>query len=102
MEKLKVYKLEPNKPGYVKEIYNTLETLQKEVGGYIELCQLGNGLIAIVDEEGVIKDLPANAYIPNYGVIRGNIVFVRDDGEDFTSLTDEDIEKLKEDYEEWE
>ena len=92
---MKVYKLEPNKAGYVKEIDNTLEVLQKEIGGYIQVCYIDNGLIAIVDEEGKLKDLPMNAYIPNYGVINGNIVFARDDGEDFTSLTDEDIEMLK-------
>lgn len=100
---MKVYKLEPGKPGYVKEIDNTLEVLQKEVGGYIELCYwpvFGEGIIGIVNEEGVIKDLPLNAVIPNYGVIRGNIVFARDNGEDFTSLTDEDIEMLEKWYKE--
>ena len=97
---MKVYKLEPNKSGYVKEINNTLEDLQNEVGGYIQTCNLGNGLIAIVDEEGVLKDLPANTIIPYYGVIRGNIVFARDDGEDFTSLTDKDVEMLEKWYKE--
>lgn len=97
---MKVYKLEPNKPGYVKEINNTLEELQKEVGGYIQTCNLGNGLIAIVDEEGILKGLPANAIIPYYGVISGNIIFARDDGEDFTSLTDKDVETLEKMYKE--
>jgi hypothetical protein len=92
---MKVYKLEPNKAGYVKEIDNTLEVLQKEVGGYIQVCYLDNGLLAIVDEEGKLKDLPYNVIIPNYGIINGNIIFARDGGEDFTSLTDEDIKAIK-------
>lgn len=100
---MKVYKLVPGRPGYVKEIDNTLESLQNEVGGYIEICRLdNNGLVAIVDEEGVIKELPANAYIPNYGVIRGNIVIAKDDGEDFTSLNDDDIDKIKEMFDDYE
>ena len=99
---MKVYKLEPDKPGYLKEIDNTLKELQKEVGGFIEICHLDNGLIAIVDEEGVVKGLPVNAIIPYYGVIRGNIIFARDNGEDLTSLNDEDVEYLRKMYEEYE
>lgn len=96
---MKVYKLEPGKPGCVKEIANTLEVLQEEIGGYIQICYLNNGLLAIVDEEGYLKDLEDNLIIPDYGMIKGNVIFVRDDGEDFTSLTDEDIKELKKMYE---
>lgn len=92
---MKVFKVEPNQKGYVKEINNTLETLQSEIGGYIQVCYLPNGLVAIVDEEGLIKDLPQNMYLPMYGMIYGNILFARCGDEDFEGLTDDDIKKLQ-------
>ena len=93
---MKVFIVKPNERGYIKEIENTCESFQKEVDGYIEICYLDDGILAVVNEEGRIKDLPDCAMIPHYGVIKGNIVFVRDDGcGDFKSLTDEDVEVLK-------
>jgi hypothetical protein len=38
----------------------TLQELQDYVGGYIELVQLGNGTVMVVNEEGLIKNLPFN------------------------------------------
>ena len=93
---MRIFKVVPNEKGYEKMIMNTLEEMQNEVGGYIQVCYLTDGLLAIVDEEGLLKDLPDNLWLPKYGVIKGNVVFVRDDGNgDFESLTDEDIEMLK-------
>ena len=37
-----------------------LDTLQKAVGGYIELVHIGGGKVLIVDEEGLIKQKPVN------------------------------------------
>ena len=93
---MRIYKVEPNKRGYEKEIENTLEDIQKEVGGYIQICYLDNDLLAVVDEEGLLKDLPDNLWLPRYGAIKGNVIFVKDDNKgDFESLTDEQIETLK-------
>ena len=93
---MRIYKVEPNKMGYEKEIANTLEEIQKEIGGYIQICYLQDGLLAVVDEEGLLKELEDNLLLPKYGVIKGNVIFVRDDKKgDFESLTDEDIETLK-------
>lgn len=93
---MKVYKVEPNKKGYEKEIENTLDVLHQEIGGYIQVCYLADGLLAIVDEEGLIKNLTDNLLLPKYGLIKGNVLFVRDDGKgDFEDLTDEDIAMLK-------
>ena len=36
-EKIKVIMLEPGKTAYLKEVDNTLESLQREVEGYIEV-----------------------------------------------------------------
>lgn len=37
-----------------------LEELQKVVGGYIEIINLGNDQIMVVNEEGKLEDLPYN------------------------------------------
>ena len=39
------------------EIENTLEALQREVGGYIEVVNLGDNYVLICDEEGKLKGL---------------------------------------------
>ena len=38
-----------------------LDELQEIVGGYIEIVHLSNGQIMVVNEEGLIYDLPYNA-----------------------------------------
>ena len=93
---MRIYKVEPNKYGYEKDIENCLESLQMEVKGYIETAQVTDSIVAIFDEEGRLKDLEDNLVIPHYGVIKGNVIFVRDNGEgDFESLTEQDLEVLK-------
>lgn len=43
------------------EIENTLEALQKEVGGYIETVTLVRGYaVMIVNEEGLLLGMPSN------------------------------------------
>ena len=85
----------------VKEIPNTLEALQKAVGGYI--TQVGHpelqGIGIICDEEGLLKGKDQNIWMENIGFggqwLVGTIVFVAlgEDGE-YANLTDEQIEKI--------
>ena len=77
-------------------IENTLETFQKIVDGYIEIVHMpfDTDLLAVVNEEGLLRRLDFNFYIGNE-IVAGNVVFVRSDGEEFTSLTDSDIKKIK-------
>lgn len=58
----------------------TLSELQKGVGGYIELVRTAQNLCMVVNEEGLMKDLPINRTAtallhPKYGgqEIRGNV-----------------------------
>ena len=57
MRKIKVIVKRPDeKIGHVTYISNTLENLQKIVGGKIEVVHTGiSGLILILDEEGKLK-----------------------------------------------
>lgn len=81
-----------------------LDSLQKEVGGYVEVVHpkyLPEGLCMVVDDEGLLKGSAVNSIAsvlygtPEHGQpIVGNAVILREgfvDGErDFVSLTDGD------------
>ena len=85
---------EPCKAAYRKNIKNTLEELQRIVGGYIETLGVFHGIVAVIDEEGVLKAKASN--IAPHGItLVGDVVFVGVKGENFRSLTDEEIERLK-------
>ena len=49
----------------IKTIDNTLEAFQQLEGGYIETDHVGQGVIAIVNEDGIALDLPLNKNIRN-------------------------------------
>lgn len=83
----------------VKEKPNTLETYQTLVGGYIEVVRrpfFPGDVIAIVDEEGVLKNRPANVLLPDGTLLAGTVVFVGGplEKEDFVSLTQEEVDEL--------
>ena len=96
----------------VKEIENTLEALQKIVGGYIEIPFLSevfaeNEIDLVINEEGKFID-GLNAEIAVIGtktnsildIVYGNCVFVSHDEEGNTvSLNDEQIAIIKDQLE---
>ena len=77
-----LYKL-PGKKPEARVIPNTLEALQELVGGYIEAINLFPNIVVIVNEEGVLKDMPFNMYLAGHW-LRGPVLFVGVKGEDFT------------------
>lgn len=78
------------------DIPNTLEALQKEVGGYIETVTLSPGCVMIVDEEGRLKDKPFNRKASDLsGVdIVGDALIVGVEGEEFTDVPEDIIRIL--------
>jgi len=82
--------LEPDKGIVFCHIENTLEAFQKAVGGYIETFDYGEGLLIVMNEEGVLLDLPEN----DLG-FRGTLVFCRTKGDEFASLKFFDVVVLK-------
>lgn len=73
-----------------------LRTLQKIVGGYIELCLRGTDIVFYCNEEGHLQGLPFNFYRPTDGhPIVGTVVACGVDAAgDNRSLTDEEVKRV--------
>ena len=72
---------------YLKKerIKNDLHEFQRIVGGYIETLQPTTELVAIVNEEGLIRGLPYNMTWCGAHLF-GTIIFCGVDGEEFTDI----------------
>lgn len=88
---IKVVMVEPMKEPYIGEVENTLEGLQKAVGGYIETVFQEDYVLLVCNEEGKLIGLPGNRSLGN-DIIAGAFFVVgsNDDG-DFVSLTEDKI-----------
>ena len=102
---IKVLFLEPKKEPKEMTILDTLDEYRRLIGGYMETVTLscfdprfkGTNIIAVVDEEGVLKNKEPNISLRNgQTILVGNIVFVSTKKDRFVSLTDEEIKKIKE------
>lgn len=89
---IKVVKIEVGQPPVVKEIENTLDGLQKEVEGNIECVYLDDDCIAVINEEGKLNGMEPNRRL-GADIICGPFFICGDDGENFGSLSKEQIEK---------
>ena len=85
MKKISVLIKRPGVKAYHTYISNTLENLQKTVGGYIETVTPLNDLVLICNEEGRIKGLPYNFTM--FGVdFFGTVIFAGVDGDEFCDV----------------
>lgn len=71
--------------GHMTWISNTLENLQRTVGGYIEAVQLWNDIVVICDEEGRIKRKDANCVVKGIDFV-GDIIVLGIDGDEFADV----------------
>ena len=84
--------------GHVTNISNRLENLQKTVEGYIEVVPVkqspdGKDIILICNEEGKLWGLEPNIFLisgTNVDEVVGPILIVKDAGEEFGELTEEE------------
>lgn len=97
MNKLTIMVVEPQGNGEIRTIDNTLQNLQEIVGGHIEVIRLESDLLLICNEEGKLMGLSPNRKVGN-DMIVGTFFVCKDDGEDFGSLTDTDIQILREQH----
>lgn len=106
-QNIKVLIIPTDKEPYETTIENTLEASQKIVGGYIELvCPYEDEAVClIVNEMGKLEGLPYNFPLINLedsqivDMVAGQAFICRSDDEgEFASLTEEDIEHFKANY----
>ena len=96
--------VEPMKTPTVQEIDGSLESMQRIVGGDIEAVYPFDDPVAIVcNEEGKLLSLPMNRALTDesgvpYDIVCGTFFVVGIGDEDFTSLTEQQIEKYKDKY----
>ncbi len=99
---MKVLRVEPYKPPHEKEINPGLESLQHEVGGWIQAVYPFEDPVAlIVNEEGKLNGMELNRALRDengevYDVIAGPFLIVGLGEENFTSLSDDLTDKYKE------
>ena len=96
-EELKIVLKKVGKEPEIMNIENTLEAKQELVGGLIQISSVTEEILLVCDEEGKLKNLPPNLLF-DYDYIAGDCFFIGDDYDnaDFKSLTDEQIEEVKE------
>ncbi len=98
---MNVLVVEPLQKPYNKEIANTLDSLQSEVGGYIEALYPYDDPVALIcDENGKISGKDLNRGLRGedgkiYDVIAGKFLVVGLGLEDFDSLSPELSEKYE-------
>lgn len=103
---LTVLVVSPGEEPSVETIPKGLESLQQQVGGYIEAIYPFEDPVGIVcNEEGKIKGLQLNRSLRDddnnlYDIISGTFLVVGLGDEDFCSLTPEQIEKYSEQFKE--
>lgn len=81
---------QPGEPAKRIEIDNTLEALQKAVGGYIETVSIFTDVTLICNEEGRLMGLPYNMDFAGIRFV-GPVLVVGRSEDDFRSLTDEEF-----------
>ena len=98
--------VEPMKMPRVEDVGNTLQDLQRAVGGDIEVvpAELGDSALVVCNEEGKIRGLPYNRCVYDgegipYDIIAGTFLICDEnhDGE-FGSITPEHEAKYMERY----
>lgn len=85
--------------GEVVEVENTLETWQGIVGGWIQTFPLTSDMLVICNEEGKLVGLEPNVEIivgTHPELIVGDFAIVKHGYDDFESLDDEQIIRLRE------
>ena len=96
---MKAIKVSPKMKAKLVNIENTLDSLQNEVGGYIQVLYPFDDPVAIIcDEEGKLTGKKANRALRDesgdvYDIVCGDFLIVGLSEDDFTDLTPELQEK---------
>ena len=85
MEKIYVLTKKPGEPPRHVWMSNTLENMQRYVGGYIETLTIAKDLVIICNEEGKLLGLPYNFTLMGETFV-GDIIMCSMDGDEFADL----------------
>lgn len=85
MRKIKVFAKRPDSDWYAALISDSLENMQRFVGGYIETVTLAEDVVIVCNEEGAIKGLPYNTNICGIDFV-GTIFACGVDADEFTDI----------------
>ncbi len=88
---IKVVYFKVGKEAEVGNMENSVEGMRGAIGGgYAQVVNIGiNGMVILCDDEGLMKELPYNRGL------RGDWLIVGTKGDEFISLTDKQIEWIK-------
>ncbi len=93
---MKILIVEPGKHPSEMEICNTLQDMQETVGGYIEAIYPFEDMVALIsDEEAKLKSDTQWNRILGRDVIKGTFFLCGIEGENFSDLPDDLMEKYK-------
>ncbi len=95
---MKVVFVEPNKIPYVAEIENTLEGMQRAVGGTIQCVPNDDKTLTICNDEGKLEGLAPNRMFGEDDILVGNFFIAGSAGEEMRSLTEEEQTKYIQKY----
>lgn len=99
-KQIRVLVVAPLQKPVIKMIENTLEAQQEIVEGDIEYINIEDDAVLVCNEEGKLMNLQANRRV-GYDVIAGIFFIAHNDGSEYLkSLTDEQIEKYMERFNE--
>jgi hypothetical protein len=93
MEGMDVVYVTPNHSPLHIKIRNSLKDMQNAVGGLIEPIYNDDQTISVANEESKILQMPPNRTLENGIIINGPFFICGDGGENFISLSKEEINK---------
>lgn len=101
---IRVLLVKPMQPPQITEIPADLEGMQKTVGGYIEAIYPYEEPVALVcDEEGKLSGKPLNRALRDedghiYDIVAGDFFICDASGENFGSLSDEQLQRFTKEF----
>lgn len=96
----RVVYVEPGKPACVREIGTELEDIQEAVGGGLFECVYPHedNTVLVCNDEGKLLGMEGNRRLDTGSIIAGPFFVIGDAGENFRSLTDEEVETYLQKY----
>lgn len=96
----RVVYVEPGKPAYEKQIGSDLKDLQQAVAGDLIECVYAHhdGTLIVCNDEGKLMGLEGNRRLDSGSIIAGPFFVIGEAGEDFRSLTDEEVNRYLQKY----